>query len=140
MGNLWFLSASCFPLSCVPEIPDHSNRILVMEALDLKKTNALLSVIKKQNNDDYSINDKKFIYVLRIQMNQNINILLKTRKNGLENLKDPKAFIECSNNMQISIKILKVQPRQISLLSSGKIGTCGYFTGKEYYLPIKVKL
>ena len=32
--------------------------------------------------------------MLRIQMKQNINIIIKKReKNSLENLKDPKAFI-----------------------------------------------
>ena len=33
-------------------------------------------------------------------MKQNINILLKMRKDGLENLADPKAFIEYLNNIQ----------------------------------------
>ena len=33
-------------------------------------------------------------------MNQNINILLKTRKNGIANLKDLRAFIKYWNNMQ----------------------------------------
>ena len=34
--------------------------------------------------------------MLRIQMKQNINLI---EKRGLDNLKDPKAFIEYSNNM-----------------------------------------
>ena len=49
----------------------------------------------------------KFIYMLRIHRKQNINILLKNVKIGLGNLKDPKAFIEYSNNMQDIYKILK---------------------------------
>ena len=42
----------------------------------------------------------KFIYMLRIQMQQNINILLKHEKNDPKNLKDAKAFIEYANGMQ----------------------------------------
>ena len=41
----------------------------------------------------------KFTYMLRIHMKQNINILLKTGKDGLENRKDPKAFNEYLSNM-----------------------------------------
>ena len=63
------------------------------------KTNTLLNLIKQQNEDDYNIIDK--IYMLRIQLKQNINILLKTwEKIGLKELEDPKALIEYSNNMQ----------------------------------------
>ena len=36
----------------------------------------------------------KFIYMLRMQMKQNISISLKNLKNGLENLKDLKNFVE----------------------------------------------
>ena len=43
----------------------------------------------------------KFIYILRIQIKENVNISLKSaKKNGLGNLKNPKSFIEYSNNMQ----------------------------------------
>ena len=46
----------------------------------------------------------KFIYLLRIHVNQyfiSCQYLIKKRgKTGLENLKDSKAFIEYSNNMQ----------------------------------------
>ena len=37
----------------------------------------------------------KFIYMLRMQMKQNVSISLKILKNGLENLKDLRNFIEC---------------------------------------------
>ena len=44
--------------------------------------------------------------MLRTHMKQNINILLKNVKN--ENLKDPKASIECSNDMQDIYKNIEV--------------------------------
>ena len=43
----------------------------------------------------------KFMYMLGIQIKQNINVLLKSiKKNGHENLKNPIAFIENSNKLQ----------------------------------------
>ena len=39
----------------------------------------------------------KFFYMLKIHMMQNINVLLKTWKNVLENLKDSKTFIKNSS-------------------------------------------
>lgn len=43
----------------------------------------------------------KFIYMLRILMKKNINILLKkSENNGLESLKDPNTFTEYSKSIQ----------------------------------------
>ena len=43
----------------------------------------------------------KFVYMLQIQIKQNINILFKARKKiGLRHHKNPKALIEYSNNIQ----------------------------------------
>ena len=42
----------------------------------------------------------EFIYMLRMQMEQNINIFLIKVKNDLENLKNPKIVTEYSNNIQ----------------------------------------
>ena len=42
------------------------------------KTNALVNLIKQQDNDMLLI---KFIYILRIQIKQNINIILKKKEN-----------------------------------------------------------
>ena len=42
-----------------------------------------------------------------MKVKQNINILLKILKNGLEGCDDPKSFIKHSNDMQHVYKILK---------------------------------
>ena len=48
----------------------------------------------------------KFIYMLRIQMKQSNQHLKVKKKDGLEKLKNPKAFIKYSSNMQ-AVYILK---------------------------------
>ena len=49
----------------------------------------------------------KFVYILRIQMKQSINILSKNTKIGFAHYKDPQAFIEYSNNIQDVYKIIQ---------------------------------
>ena len=64
------------------------------------KTNILLNVIKKQD-DDYSAIDKIYLYV-KDRKGAKYKYLIKKRENRcLENLKEPNTFIEYSNNMQI---------------------------------------
>ena len=57
-----------------PQIPNHLDRMLILGRSGSGKTNALLNLIKQQDDDDYKI------FMLRIQMRQNINILLKNVK------------------------------------------------------------
>ena len=61
-----------------PQIPDHPYRKLLSGTSGFGKTNALLHLIKQQDSNDYSITDKR--YMLRIHMEQNINILLESVK------------------------------------------------------------
>ena len=49
----------------------------------------------------------KYIYMLRIQMKQSINVLSKNTKIGFAHYKDPQAFIEYSNNIQDVYKIIQ---------------------------------
>ena len=79
-----------------------------MESLDLEKTNALLNLIKQQDDNDYCIIDKIYLYV-KDPYEVKYQYLKKRKNNGLKNLKDPKAFIEYKGvyNVKISIKILK---------------------------------
>ena len=62
------------------------------------KANALLNMIKK-HDDDYNI-DKMYFYVRDPNQSKHQYLIKKReKKNGFGNLKDPKAFIEHSNNM-----------------------------------------
>ena len=68
----------------LPSIPDHLYRILIIGASGSGKTNALLNLIKGQ--DDIGKAKHKF--------------LIKKREDaGIKHLNDSKAFIECSNTM-----------------------------------------
>ena len=64
-----------------PQIFDHPYGILIIGGSGSGRTNTLLNLIRKQNDDDYNISLVKVISFLRIQMKENINILLKTWKN-----------------------------------------------------------
>ena len=64
------------------------------------KTNALLNLIKKQDNNDYSIIDKIYLYIKDPNEAKYPYLIKKHENNGLKNLKDPKVFIEYSNNMR----------------------------------------
>ena len=61
--------------------------------------NTLLNLVKLIKDDgQYVIG--KIIFMLWIQMKQNINISLKDLKNGIRLYKNPKPLIEYSNNIQ----------------------------------------
>ena len=46
-----------------PQLPGHPSRILIIGGSGSGKTNALVNLIKQQDNDDYSIIDKIYLYV-----------------------------------------------------------------------------
>ena len=80
--------------------PDHPYRILIIGGSGSVKTNALLNLIKQQNYDDYySIIGKIYLFVKNPYEAKYQYLFKNVIKNGLENLKDPKAY-EYSNNMQ----------------------------------------
>ena len=64
------------------------------------KSNALRNLIKQKSDDDYTIIDHIYLYVQVPNEAKYHYLIKKTRKNGLKNLKDSKAFIGSSNNMQ----------------------------------------
>ena len=75
-----------------PCIPDHPYRILIIGSCGSGKTNALLNLIKQQ--DDIH---KMFLYAKDLS-EPNHECLIKKRKDvGTNHLNDPNAFIECSN-------------------------------------------
>ena len=76
-----------------PYIPNHHYQILIIGGSGSRKTIVLLNLIKHQRTD---IN-KIYLKILKIHSNQNFHYLLwKGKKIGITALKNPKAFIDCS--------------------------------------------
>ena len=77
-----------------PYIPDHPYRILIIGSSGSGKTNTLLNLINEQNDID-----KIYLYA-RDLSKPKYEYLIKKRGNiGIKHLKDPNAFIECSNTI-----------------------------------------
>ena len=75
-----------------PYIPDHPYRILIIGGLGSGKTNVLLNLIKHQQPDT----DKIYLYI-KDPFESTCQLLINGRKKlGIENLKNPKAFIDYS--------------------------------------------
>ena len=73
-------------------IPDHPCRILPIGGSGSGKTNALLNLIEKEIN-------KIYLYVKDLNEAKQKYFINKRESVGLNDFKDPKAFIECSNDM-----------------------------------------
>ena len=78
-----------------PHIPDHPHRILVVGVSGSGKTNALLNLINNQPDIEKIYLYAKDPYDAKYQY-----LINKCEKVGLDHFKDPKAFIEYSNDMQ----------------------------------------
>ena len=77
-----------------PFIPDYPYRILIIGGSGSGKTNALLNLIKEQ--DDI---DKNYLYAKDLS-EPKYEFLIKKRKDvGIKYFNDPNAFIGCSNTM-----------------------------------------
>ena len=78
-----------------PYIPDHPYRILIIGGSGSGKTNVLLNLIKHQRPDI----DKIYLYV-KDPFESKYQLLINGReKVGIENLKNPKAFIDYSQTI-----------------------------------------
>ena len=87
-----------------PEISDHSYRILIVGGPSSGKTNALLNLI----NHERDIDKKKNLLYAKDRYEAKQQLLINNREStGLKYLKDLKAFIKYSNDMNIFTKILK---------------------------------
>ena len=65
-----------------------------------RKTNALLNLIKQQDDDSHGVIDKIHLYA-KDSNNTKYNYHIKRRRSrGCKQLEDPKVLIEYSNNMQ----------------------------------------
>ena len=78
-----------------PYIPDHPCRILIVGGSGSAKTNALLNSINNQP-DIY----KMYQYTEDPYEKNYQHLINKREKVGLDHFKDPKAFMEYSNDMQ----------------------------------------
>ena len=78
-----------------PYIPDHPYRILIVGGSGSGKTNALLNLIKYQPDID-----KIYLYVKDPYEKKYQYLISKREKVGLNHFKNPKAFMEYSNDMQ----------------------------------------
>ena len=77
-----------------PYIPDHPYRILIIGGSGSGKTNALLNLIKEQ--DDI---DKIYLYAKDLSESKYKFLIKKRKEAGIKHLEDSNAFIECSNTM-----------------------------------------
>ena len=84
------------PNSNWPYVPDHHPyRILIAGGSGSGKTNALLNLINNQSDID-----KLYLYVKDPYGAKYQYLIKKREKVGLDHFKDPKAFIDYSNDMQ----------------------------------------
>ena len=85
-----------------PYIPDHPYRILIVDGSGSEKTNALLNLINNQPDIDKIYLYAKDPYEAKYQY-----LINKREKVGLDHFKDPRAFMEYSNDMQDVYKNIK---------------------------------
>ena len=78
-----------------PYIPDHPYRILIIGGSGSGKTNALLNLINNQPDIDKIYLYAKDPYEIKYQY-----LINKREKVGLDHFKDPKAFMEHSNDIE----------------------------------------
>ena len=78
-----------------PYIPDHSYKILIVGGSESGKTNALLNLINNQPDID-----KIYLYAKDPCKAKYQYLISKSEKVGLDHFKDPRVFIEYSNDMQ----------------------------------------
>ena len=77
-----------------PYIPDHPYRILIIGGSGSGKTNALLNLIKEQDNID-----KIYLYAKDLREG-NYEFLIKKREDaGIKHLNDSNTLTECSDTM-----------------------------------------
>ena len=75
-------------------IPDHPYRILTTGGSGSGKANALLNLIKGQDDTD-----KIYLYVKYLSETKYEFLIKKREDSGTKHLNDSTAFIECSNTM-----------------------------------------
>ena len=77
-----------------PYIPDHLYKILIIGGSESRKTNALLNLIKEENDID-----KIYFYAKDLREPMYEFLIKKHENAGIKHLNDSKGFIEYSNTM-----------------------------------------
>ena len=77
-----------------PYIPDYPYRLLIIGGSGSGKTNALLNLIKEQDNID-----KIYLYAKDLSETKYKFLIKKREDAGIKYFNDPNAFIECSNTI-----------------------------------------
>ena len=75
-------------------IPDHPYRILIIGGSGSRKTNTLLNLINEQRDMD-----KIYLYAKDLSVSKYEDLINNRENAGIKHLKDPKAFIDCSNTV-----------------------------------------
>ena len=89
------------------QIPDQSNRILILGGSESGKTNSLSNLISQQPDTD------KIYFYAKDPHEAKYQLLINKRESrGLKYLNDSKAFIEYSNDMDIYKNIEEYNPNK----------------------------
>ena len=77
-----------------PHIPEHQYRIMIIGSSESGATNALLNLIKEQ--DDIG---KIYLYAKDLSETKYAFLIKKCKDTGIKHLNDLNPFIECSNTV-----------------------------------------
>ena len=77
-----------------PHVPDHRYRILIISGSGSGKANALLNLIKEQDDTD-----KIYLYARDLSEPKYESLVKKREDAGTKHFSDRNAFIECSSTM-----------------------------------------
>ena len=86
-----------------PCISDHVYRILIIGGSGSGKTNALINLMNEQNDID-----KIYLYAKDLSKPKYEYLIKKCEDAEIKHLNNPNAFIEYSNTMDISMRILMI--------------------------------
>ena len=120
-----------------PYIPDHRYGMLIIEGSGSGKTNALLNLVKEQDND--ILIDKIYLYAKHLNEPKYQFLIKKREEVGINHLNDPKAFIEYSTYMDdVYNNINDYNPnRKRKILIAFDVMIADIMTNKKFQAIIK---
>ena len=120
-----------------PYIPDHRYRMLIIGGSGSGKTNALLNLVKEQDND--ILIDKIYLYAKDLNEPKYQFLIKELEEVGINHLNDPKAFIEYSTYMDdVYNNINDYNPnRKRKILIAFDVMIADIMTNKKFQAIIK---